>query len=215
MPRIRQAVLAARELEPTIERLRDEFGLGEPYRDPGVALFGLANAVFAVGDTFLEVVSPVQPDVPAAITATRQLDRANGGVCGYMVMLQIDDLPSARARASAAAVREVFEVELEDIAEVHLHPRDMHGAIVSLSAPNPPGAWRWGGPDWNARAVAGGVTGITVAVADPDAVGQRWSTVAGGSIPGCGFTQDDASSGLVGVELELGGVRRTIRPEDL
>ena len=214
MPRIRQAVLAARDLEPTIERLRDEFGLGEPYRDPGVGLFGLANAVFAVGDTFLEVVSPVQHDVPAARTATRQLDRAEAEVCGYMVMLQIDDLPAAREHARAAGVREVFEVELEDIAEVHLHPGDMHGAIVSLSAPNPAGSWRWGGPDWNARAVAGGVTGITVAVADPDAVGERWSAVAGGPIPGCGFTQDDASPGLVEVELELEGVPRTIRPDD-
>ena len=32
--------------------------LGEPFDDPGVAQFGLRNAVFAIGDTFLEVVSP-------------------------------------------------------------------------------------------------------------------------------------------------------------
>jgi len=45
------AVLAARDLERTVDRLRREFELGEPYRDPGVAYFGLANAVFAIGDT--------------------------------------------------------------------------------------------------------------------------------------------------------------------
>ena len=54
--RLRQAVLAALDLEQTVEELRMEFGLGEPYRDPGVAYFGLANAVLAIGDTFLEVV---------------------------------------------------------------------------------------------------------------------------------------------------------------
>jgi hypothetical protein len=34
------------------------------------------------------------------------------------------------------------------MAEVHLHPADMRGAIVSMSAPAPPESWRWGGPDW-------------------------------------------------------------------
>src|SRR5947209_13677120 len=56
--RLRQAVIAARELEPVVERLRSELGLGEPFSDPAVDYFGLRNAVFALGDTFLEVVTP-------------------------------------------------------------------------------------------------------------------------------------------------------------
>jgi hypothetical protein len=213
LPRLRQAVLAARDLEPTVEHLRREFGLGDPYRDPGVAYFGLANAVFAVGDTFVEVVSPVKPDEPGARTAVRQLERSGAEVCGYMAMLQIDDLAAARERARAANVREVFEVELEDIAEVHLHPGDMRGAIVSLSLPQPAESWRWGGESWSARAVPGAITGITVAVADPDAVSARWATVAGGPVPGCRFAHDDSAPGIVEVELEVGGVRRTIHPD--
>ena len=59
--RLRQAVLVAAELEPVAERLQAEFGLGEPFADPGVAVFGLRNAVFAIGDTFLEVVVQVEP----------------------------------------------------------------------------------------------------------------------------------------------------------
>ena len=210
-PRLRQAVVAARDLERAVARLEREFGLGEPYRDPGVAFFGLANAVFAIGDTFLEVVSPVDSHQPGAQTAARQLDRADAEVCGYMVMLQVDDLPGARARARAAGVREVFDVELEDISEVHLHPGDMRGAIVSLSAPSPAGSWRWGGPDWRERAVAGRVIGVTIGVADPDAVARRWSDIAGAPLPECSFTQDDAAPGLVEVELELDGERRSLR----
>jgi hypothetical protein len=213
LPRLRQAVLAARELEPAVEHLRREFGLGDPYRDPAVAYFGLANAVFAVGDTFVEVVSPVKPDEPGARTAVRQLERSGAEVCGYMAMLQIDDLAAARERARAANVREVFEVELEDIAEVHLHPGDMRGAIVSLSLPQPAASWRWGGEGWSARAVPGGITGLTVAVADPDAVSARWATVAGGPVPGCRFAHDDRASGIVEIELQVGGVRRTIHPD--
>jgi hypothetical protein len=42
---------------------------------------------------------------------------------------------------------QLFEVARDDIAEVHLHPRDLRGAIVSLSRPAPPTAWPWGGPE--------------------------------------------------------------------
>jgi catechol 2,3-dioxygenase-like lactoylglutathione lyase family enzyme len=213
--RLRQAVLAARDLEQTVDRLRGEFGLGEPYRDPGVAYFGLANAVFAIGDTFLEVVSPVDPEQPGARTAAGQLARSGTAVCGYMVMLQVDDLAAARERARAAGVREVFEVELDDIAEVHLHPGDMRGAIVSLSAPRPAESWRWGGLGWAERAVPGNVAGVTISVADPEAAAERWTSVAGGSIRGGSFVADERSPGLVEVELELGGARRALRPRQL
>jgi hypothetical protein len=207
-------VLVARELEPTIEQLREELGLGEAYRDPAVGYFGLANAVFAIGDTFLEVVCPVRPEEPGAFTAVRQLDRSGTGVCGYMVMIQVDDLDDARERARAAAVREVFHIELPDIAEVHLHPADMRGAIVSVSVPRPSDSWRWGGENWAERSVAGGVTGITVAVDDAAAVGARWAAVAGGEIPGCSFVDPVRAVGIVEIDVRVGDADHTIRPED-
>ena len=93
--RLRQAVLVARDLEPVSERLRAELGLGEPFADPGVGAFGLHNAVYAIGDAFLEVVSPTQPDTAAG----RYLDRRGDG--GYMVIFQFADLDAARERAAA------------------------------------------------------------------------------------------------------------------
>jgi hypothetical protein len=81
--------------------------------------------VFALGDTFLEVVSPVREDAAAA----RLIER-RGGDCGYMLMFQVEDFAGARERAGAHGIREVFEVTLPDIEEVHLHPADMRGAIV-------------------------------------------------------------------------------------
>ncbi len=215
MPRLRQTVLAVRDLEATVADLRDQFGLGEPYRDPAVAHFGLANAVFAVGDTFLEVVSPVSLEAPGARTAARQLERSGSDVCGYMAMLQVDDVAAARERVRAGSVREVFEIELEDIAEVHLHPRDVGGAIVALSEPRPPTSWRWGGEGWGERSARGRVAGITVAVADPDVVHERWSTLAGGPVPDCRFVRAGAVTGIVEIELDLDGAQRTITPARL
>ena len=174
--RLRQAVLAATDLETVAERLRSSLGLGEPFSDPGVGHFGLRNAVFALGDCFLEVVSPVREGT----TAGRLLAR-RGGDCGYMLMFQVADLPGARARAADAGVREVLQISRPEIAEVHLHPSDMRGAIVSLSAPVPPESWPWGGPGWAERAAPGRIVGATVGVRDPVAVGERWRRVLGGS----------------------------------
>jgi hypothetical protein len=195
LPRLRQAVVAARELEPTVERLRAELGLGEPFEDPAVGWFGLRNAVFALGDTFLEVVSPVKPDTAAG----RLIDR-RGGDCGYMLMFQVDDLPAARDRVKKAGVREVLEIDREDISEVHLHPRDMRGAIVSLSQPQPAPSWPWGGPQWQQRATASRIAGATIAITETDEVSQRWREVIG-DLPGVRFEREDGDRGLTEVVI--------------
>jgi hypothetical protein len=195
LPRLRQAVVAAKELDAVVERLQQELGLGEPFSDPAVAFFGLRNAVFALGDSFLEVVSPVAPDTAAG----RQIQR-QGGDCGYMLMFQIDDFADARERARAHGIREVFEIAREDIDEVHLHPGDMRGAIVSLSRPQPPATWPWGGPDWQDRATPARVVGATVAVSDPDAAQRRWRSVIG-DLPRLRFEREESNRGLVEVVI--------------
>ena len=136
----------AAELEPAAAALRAELGLGEPFRDPGVAEFGLVNAVFAIGDCFLEVVSPTR----AGTAGGRYLER-HGGDGGYMVIFDLEDLESARGRAAELGVRVVWRIDLPDISGTHLHPADMRGAIVSIdgSARMAPGAGA--GPRGRAR----------------------------------------------------------------
>ena len=222
LPRLRQAVLAARDLDAVAAELRSELGLREPYADPGVGYFGLRNAVFALGDTFLEVVSPVR----AGTAAGRLLER-RGGDCGYMLMLQLGDLDAARGRARGLGIREVFEVSLDDMDEVHLHPADIRGAIVSLSSPRPPAAWRGGGPDWDHRSAPVRVTGATVAVGDPNDVAARWERVLGAppSTAGIRFAEGAgrgpveitlaAASGDTGrAPVEIGGVRFRFAPDE-
>jgi glyoxalase-like protein len=194
--RLRQAVIAARDLDAAATRLQGCLDLREPFADPGVGYFGLRNAVFALGDTFLEIVCPVRDGTAAG----RQLDR-RGADCGYMLMFQVDDLPAARARAREAGVREVFAVALEDIEEVHLHPGDMRGAIVSLSTPRPAEGWRWGGPDWERRSAPGlALAGATIAVADPDGVAARWRSVIGDT-PGVRFVAAPDEPGLIEISV--------------
>ena len=64
-------MLVARDLEPADERLRDALGLRAPFRDPGVGMFGLQNVVCALGEDFVEIVSPIQEGTAAG----RHLER--------------------------------------------------------------------------------------------------------------------------------------------
>jgi len=174
---IRQIALVARALEPVVGDLCAVLGLEVGFRDPGVGEFGLHNAVMPVGTQFLEVVSPVRDGT----TAGRFLDkRGNDG--GYMVILQTADLAADRRRLAAVGARIVWEVTLDDVATVHLHPRDVGGAIVSLDQPRPPDSWRWGGPGWRAKArtdVVRGIAGVTLAGTDAARLASRWAEVLG------------------------------------
>ena len=205
----------AAELEPVASALRAGLSLGEPFRDPGVGEFGLQNAVFALGDCFLEVISPTRPDTAAG----RYLAR-HGGDGGYMVIFDLEDLEGARGRAEQSGVRVVWRIDLPDISGTHLHPADMRGAIVSIDRSRPYGTWRWGGPQWTERTGAGApgrLSAITVAVGDPAAVASRWGHVLGVA-PGDGHepvlaldgaevrfvtAEDERSEGLTEIEVEL------------
>ncbi|HEX3910965.1 MAG TPA: hypothetical protein VHW67_09730 [Solirubrobacteraceae bacterium] len=204
--RLRQAVLAATELEPVAEQLSGALGLSAPFRDPGVALFGLQNAVFALGDCFLEIVSPTQSDTAAG----RYLVR-HGGDCGYMVMFDLEDLTAARKRAAEREIRTVWEIDLPDISGTHLHPADIGAAIVSIDGSKPYGSWRWGGPDWTGQVPEQGggpgrLAGVTLAVAEPAAVAARWSHVLGAPLSGDGAVGGDAVIALEGAEVRFAPV---------
>ncbi|MEA2315512.1 MAG: hypothetical protein QOI03_2204 [Solirubrobacteraceae bacterium] len=174
--RLRQAVLVARDLEPAHERLRDALGLGEAFRDPGVGAFGLHNVVCALGQDFLEIVSPTRDGTAAG----RHLERRGEG--GYMLIFQLDDLASARERADARGIQTVWSIDLDDISASHLHPADLGGTIVSIDRPLPPESWRWGGPDWighGAEGAPGRLAGVTVRVPGPESTAARWGEVLG------------------------------------
>ena len=173
MMRLRQVALVAKDLDSTVEAIRRTLDLGEPYHDPGVEVFGLRNAVLPVGDTFLEVVSPLRADCSGA----RYLER-RGGDGGYMVIVQTDDLAAARRRIETTRTRIVFELALEDIATIHLHPRDTRGTLLSIDAAHPPDQWRWAGPGWRSRSRTARCTelaGVEIQCDDPADVAARWS----------------------------------------
>jgi catechol 2,3-dioxygenase-like lactoylglutathione lyase family enzyme len=175
--RLRQIALAARDLAGTLDLLGDVLGIEVAFHDPGVGVFGLENGVMPIGETFLEVVSPVQ----ANATAARWIER-RGGDSGYMVIFQVDDLAPHRARLSKLGVRVVWEGKQKGAATLHLHPRDVGGAIVSLDTMDEPGAWEWAGPKWREHVrtdVTRAIVGAEIEGPEPEKLAARWSEVLG------------------------------------
>jgi hypothetical protein len=203
--RLRQGVVASRSVEPLASDLRRELGLGAPFEDDGVGEFGLRNSVMALGDTFIEVIAPVDAGAPAG----RFLERHGPG--GYMLIVQVDDVAAARRRAADAGVRVVWQADLPDISGTHLHPRDIGGTLLSVDEARPPRTWRWGGPAWTGRTpdrvAPVGLAGATVAARKAAQTAARWAAVLGTPAP---RSADDGAAELV---LD-GGVIRFVDVED-
>ncbi len=176
--RLRQVVLVAHDLEPTVASLRDALDIDVCFRDPSVGEFGLQNALLAAGDTFIEVVSPTQPD-----TAAGRLLERRGGDGGYMVMVQadgLDDLNRLRSRLAGLGVRAIWQGDFPEISGTHLHPKDIGGAIVSMDAPQPAESWQWAGASWQDHVrtdTVSEVTGVVIGADDPPAMAARWAEV--------------------------------------
>lgn len=175
--RLRQVATVAGDLEAAVAAITGSLGLEICRRDPGVGFFGLHNAVLPVGDTFLEVVSPLHEGTAAG----RHLER-RGGDGGYMVLLQVDDLAAERARLDALGVRIVWQGGDDGISGMHLHPADVGGAIVSLDVATPPESWGWAGDTWRDQVrteVAGEIAAVEMQSPGPRALAQRWAAVLG------------------------------------
>ena len=196
--RLRQIALVARELDPVVADCCAVLGVEVAFRDPEIAMFGLRNAVMPVGDTFLEVVSPSADDT----TAGRFLAR-RGGDGGYMVIVQTDDLDADRRRLAALGVRTVFEATFDDVATVHLHPRGVGGAILSLDVARPPESWRWAGPTWRAAVrsdVSVALAAVEIQADDPTAMAERWGAVLGRE-------PSRADDGALAITLDASAIR--------
>jgi hypothetical protein len=178
--RLRQIALVARDLRPVETAICEAFGLEVCFRDPGLAHFGLRHGLYPIGDHILEVVVPKQDGT----TAGRFLDR-RGGDGGYMVIVQVDDLEGERARLETSGIRVVFEAEGSGIRGIHLHPKDVGGAILSIDQADPRESWGWAGHDWpyhRRESVVNDLAAVELQAENPDAMAQRWSVALGKSV---------------------------------
>jgi glyoxalase-like protein len=197
--RLRQIALVASDLAAARADIAAVLGVDYAYDDPGVGKYGLRNAVFPIGDTFLEVVSPKV----AVTTAGRLLEKRRGDG-GYMVILQVDDLAEARAKVAAASARIADQSDVNGAAFTHIHPKDIGGAILSLDFMNPKERWEWGGPHWQSHVCTETslkIVGAELQAKTPQHMAARWAEVLGRTA-----AVDD---GIWRIELDQGEIRFT------
>lgn len=177
--RLRQICLVSPSLDPVLDELRAVLGLEVGHVDPGVAIFGLENALLPVGHQFLEVVAPVKEGTAAG----RYLSRRNGPG-GYMVITQCGDHEARRKRVEALGVRVAFEIDRPEYRCMQLHPRDTGGALLEidqqLDDDAVDGEWWPAGRDWRRAVRRGVVSAITAAELqspEPERLAARWSDI--------------------------------------
>lgn len=173
--RLRQVALVAADLAPVEATIIEKLGVELCYRDPDVALFGLRNALFPIGNKLLEVVSPTREGT----TAGRHLKRRHGDG-GYMVIVQVDDLDAMRSRIESHNVRIVFTAPATGITGLHLHPTDVGAAILSVDQADEWDEWPWAGPRWRDHVTTRVVTdliGVAMQSDRPAETAARWAAL--------------------------------------
>ena len=179
MLRLRQICLVAEELAPAVDMLTDVLGLATCFHDPAVGKYGLENALLPVGTNFLEVVAPIEENTAGG----RYLER-RGGDCGYMVILQCDNVEERRTRVGELGVRVANALNYGDFTGIQLHPRDTGGCMLENDQPDgdqaPDGPWHPAGKDWRdavrvERTAA--MIGAELQSPDPGALAARWGEI--------------------------------------
>lgn len=193
--RLRQLVLVARNKADAVESFQSVLGVTpvhgsgnlSPYGLPAMGPMsdggrkvlsdlGVENLIFAIGADFIEVMFPTRPDGTTVSFMERR-----GGDTGYMIVLQTDDVEHYEALAGENGVRISHKATFPKYLDIHLHPRDCGGALLSMARQLPDniadGPWYPAGIAWETAPRSNAVSAIVGAEMlspDPHALAQRW-----------------------------------------
>ena len=179
--RLRQLVFVSKERDRLAKEICDVFELKEAYNDPGLINFGLENVLIPLNDSFFEIVMPVQENT----TAERFFDKT-GGEGGYMVIVDVENFEKENDRIKNSEIKIVWNGDRkeEDIhaRTIHLHPKQIGGAILSLDKMIPEDEWLWAGINWKEhinKSLVDSISGVILKSSDPDRLCSQWELALG------------------------------------
>ena len=177
--RLRQLCLVAHDLDSVVQDLQAVFDVSVSRRNPGLARFGVENAVLPFATSFIEVIAPIRDGTSAG----RYLERRQGDG-GYMVILDSEDLERWRRHVESIGVRIAEELANDDYWDLQFHPRDTGGALLEINRSRNgerlDGGYGPAGPDWKSYMKTGTVKGVLSAELqsdDPVRLARRWSEI--------------------------------------
>ena len=105
--RLRQICLVARDIDWATSVFCAVLGARPIYRDPDILKLGLFNVLIPFGDAFLEVSPTDKAYEGDKTTAAKLLDKQNKTGCGYMAILQVENLETVSTRLARAGAQPV------------------------------------------------------------------------------------------------------------
>jgi methylmalonyl-CoA epimerase len=120
--------IAVQDLDDAVERYRRTLGVDPTHRER-VEDQGVEEVLFAVGDSFIQLLGALGPETPVG----RFLATRGPGV--HHIAYGVDDVATALARLRDEGVRLIDEVPRRgsrDTLIAFVHPRDMEGVLVEL-----------------------------------------------------------------------------------
>jgi hypothetical protein len=143
-----------------------------------MAEIGFIHEVFGFDRTYIEICQPIDPESSMG----RRAARADSG---FMVVIQVDDAAAMLDRAAALELTPLFTKDLHGSPISQWHPRDF-GTIAEIDEMRPSDSWHFAPAIYAARstAVVEDIVATELAVADPEAMAQRWAAVVGAPAEG-------------------------------
>ena len=179
--RLRQLVIATDKMDQLADSICDLFELRRTFSDPELIVFGLENVLIPLGDTFIELVTPVKEN-----TSAERFLRKREGDGGYMVIVDSLDLEKERKRLESAEMDIVWYENRKTSGihaqSLHLHPKQVGGAILSIDNMNPTSSWLWAGTEWEKdinKALVSHICGVNISSANPDILLSNWEKALG------------------------------------
>ena len=179
--RLRQLVFVSRERDELGSKICKLLDLKESYNDAGLINFGLENVLIPLGDTFFEIVTPVKENT----TAERFLDK-KGGDGGYMVIVDVENFEEEQERVETSGIEIVWHGNREEeniqARTIHLHPKKVGAAILSIDHMNPKAAWLWAGTDWEKdinKTLVDVISGVVLQSDNPEFLCSKWEKALG------------------------------------
>ena len=179
--RLRQLVFVSKERDRLAKEICDVFDLKEAYNDPGIISFGLENVLIPLNDTFFEIVMPVQENT----TAERFFEKI-GGEGGYMIIVDVKNFEQENERIKNSEIKIVWNGNRQEegihARTIHLHPKQVGGAILSLDKMIPEDEWLWAGTNWKEhinKSLVDCISGVILQSSDPNKLCSQWELALG------------------------------------
>lgn len=179
--RLRQVCLATEDLQRAGADLSHILRLQCAHVDAALAQFGLRNAVYPVGDSFIELVQGLHPDAAAA----RFVARSGAARGAYMAIFNASDAEQRAQQLKRLGLTVALEIRQDDFYGIQIHPRSSRACMLEIDCTP-------GEADLHGTYFAAGGTGWQSAVcteealalpqvgfvsATPESLAQHWSAM--------------------------------------